>query len=199
MEFIHLGQHICKDIISGDLVYRLNKKIDDTFAKNEQTDFSNQLSAKIKTEYDVADILKEVDSTRQIPDLIQQAHDRYLHDDAFKWSVKFYAGWGNDQKEGEYQIAHKHSGASPLGYSLILFLKVPDFGPEYQHSTWPTNGRTVIFGNGGGQLSTTHITIDPKVGDIYIFPYDMEHIVYPFRGDGIRRSISCNFDLIGSK
>ena len=199
MKFIHLGQHICKDIISDDLVYRLNKKIDDMFAKNEQIDYGNQLSGKIKTEYDVADILNEVDSIQQILNLIQQAHATYLHDNAFKWSVKFYAGWGNDQKEGEYQITHKHSGASPLGYSLILFLKVPDFGPEYQHSTQPTNGRTVIFGNGGGQLSTTHTTIEPKVGDIYIFPYDMEHMVYPFRGDGIRRSISCNFDLIGSK
>ena len=77
MEFIHLGQHICKDIISGDLVYRLNKKIDDTFAKNEQIDYSSQLSAKIKTEYDVADILKEVDSTQQIPTLIEKAHETF--------------------------------------------------------------------------------------------------------------------------
>ncbi|MDB4343035.1 2OG-Fe(II) oxygenase family protein [bacterium] len=199
MEFIHLGQRVCKDIISGDLVYRLNKKIDDTIARNEQIDYSNQLSAKIKTEYDVVDILKEVDNTQQIPGLLDKAHSSFSHDNSFNWSVKFYAAWGNDQKEGEYQIVHKHSGASPLGYSLILFLKVPNFGPEYQNNEWPTNGRTVIFGNCGGQLSTTHIMIEPKVGDIYIFPYDMEHIVYPFRGDGMRRSISCNFDLIGSK
>ena len=199
MEFIHLGQHICKDIISGDLVYRLNKKIDDTFAKNEQIDYSSQLSAKIKTEYDVADILKEVDDRHEIPDLIIKANNSFLHDKSFQWNVKFYAAWGNDQKEGEYQIVHTHSGASPLGYSLILFLKVPNFGAEYQHSEWPTNGRTVIFANGGGQLCTKDIMIDPKVGDVYIFPYDMQHLVYPFRGDGIRRSISCNFDLIGSK
>ena len=23
--------------------------------------------------------------------------------------------------------------------------------------------------------------IEPKVGDFYIFPYDLEHLVYPFR------------------
>lgn len=199
MEFIHLGQRVCKDIVSDNLVYKLNKKIDDTFVKNEQIDYSSKLSAKIKSEYDLKNVLKEVDDRNEIPDLVSKAHQSLDHDNSFLWNIKFHAAWGNDQKEGEYQIAHCHSGDSPLGYTLILFLRVPDFGVEYQHSFNPTNGRTVIFGNGGGQLSTTHFTIDPKVGDIYIFPYDMQHIVYPFRGDGIRRSISCNFDLIGSK
>ena len=36
--------------------------------------------------------------------------------------------------------------------------------------------------------------ITPKVGDLYIFPYNLHHTVYPFKGQGIRRSLSFNVD-----
>ena len=38
--------------------------------------------------------------------------------------------------------------------------------------------------------------IQPKVGDFYVFPYDLRHVVYPFVGSGIRRTMSINFDFI---
>jgi len=56
-----------------------------------------------------------------------------------------------------------------------------------------------LLGKDGGSLSYKNWIINPKVGDFYVFPYDMEHIVYPFRGSGVRRSISMNFDLIYEK
>ena len=37
--------------------------------------------------------------------------------------------------------------------------------------------------------------IQPNVGDFYIFPYDVEHLVYPFSGDGLRRTMSLNYDV----
>ena len=39
------------------------------------------------------------------------------------------------------------------------------------------------------------ILVEPEVGDLYIFPYDIEHCVYPFKGTGMRRSMSINFDV----
>ena len=134
-----------------------------------------------------------------MPNIVSRANDTYAKDEAFKWDVRFHSGWGNDQREGEYQIVHKHSGKSIIGYSTILFLKVPDFGPEFTETALPTNGRTVLLGKDGGSLSYKNWIINPKVGDFYVFPYDMEHIVYPFRGSGVRRSISMNFDLIYEK
>lgn len=199
MDIIHLGQHLCKDVVNEQLITNLNKRIDDLLDKNEQVDYTKLLSAKIKTEYDVANILKEIDTSQEIPGLIEKADATFYNDTAFKWNVKFHSAWGNDQKEGEYQVVHTHSGNSSLGYSLILFLKVPDFGPEYTNTVRPLNGRTVLFNNGGGQSSNKTFIIEPNIGDIYIFPYDMQHIVYPFIGDGVRRTISCNFDLIGIK
>ncbi len=34
-----------------------------------------------------------------------------------------------------------------------------------------------------------------KERDLYIFPYDMRHCVYPFNGNGKRRTMPCNIDV----
>jgi hypothetical protein len=196
VEVIHLGQHFCKEKVSLSLIEKLNKLIDED---SSLIDMSGQLSGKIKKEYDVIKHLKQADTESELPNIVSRANDTYPKDGAFKWDVRFHSGWGNDQREGEYQIVHKHSGKSIIGYSTILFLKVPDFGPEFTETALPTNGRTVLLGKDGGSLSYKNWIINPKVGDFYVFPYDMEHIVYPFRGDGVRRSISMNFDLIYEK
>jgi len=196
VEVIHLGQHFCKEKVSLGLIEKLNKLIDED---SNLIDMSGQLSGKIKKEYNVVEILKQADTENELPNIVSCANDTYPKDGAFEWDVKFHSGWGNDQREGEYQIVHKHSGQSIIGYSTILFLKVPDFGPEYTETAIPTNGRTVLLGKDGGSLNLKNWIINPKVGDMYVFPYDMEHIVYPFRGDGMRRSISMNFDLIYKK
>ena len=45
------------------------------------------------------------------------------------------------------------------------------------------------------RFTKKNIMLQPEVGDFYIFPYDLEHLVYPFRGDGMRRSLSVNYDV----
>ena len=196
MEITYLGQHFCCEKISLGLIEKINKLIDED---SNLIDVSNTLSGKIKKEYDVHKHLKQADTEEEIPNFVSRANDTYEKDSAFKWDVKFYNAWGNDQKEGEYQIVHQHSGKSTIGYSSILFLKVPDFGPEFTETALPTNGRTVLLGKAGGSLNNTCHTINPVVGDMYVFPYDMEHLVYPFIGSGIRRTISMNFDLLYEK
>ena len=59
--------------------------------------------------------------------------------------------------------------------------------------------RTQLIGNCGGIWSNPTHVIEPKVGDFYIFPYDMQHVVYPFNGNGMRRSLVINFDILREK
>jgi len=200
VEKIHIGQLVCKDRLSDTFITKLNYLIDDELNRQSEIDYSNKLSGKIKKEYEVAHFLKRGNLQKELGLIVENASNQYKHDYAFKWEVNFNSAWGNDQREHEYQIVHQHSGKSPLGFSTIIYLKVPEtFGPEFTDTAQPTNGRTVLIGNCGGQLAETYYQIEPQVGDIYIFPYDMKHIVYPFLGDGMRRTVSCNFDLIGTK
>ena len=109
------------------------------------------------------------------------------------------SAWINDQYENEYQGVHTHSGREDLGFSSIMYLKVPDFGKEITNTGHALNGRTELIGNCGGTWQVSTQLITPKVCDFYIFPYDMQHLVYPFTGDGMRRSLVINVDITRTK
>ena len=44
-------------------------------------------------------------------------------------------------------------------------------------------------------LKPTYATMfKPKVGTMYFFPSWLQHVVYPFRGEGERRTVAANFN-----
>jgi len=196
-EIVNLGQKIFKFKVSQELVDRLNNKMDAEIENNTSKNYNTYLTGKIKNEYDIITWFKKED----IDDEFDSAMNIVINDsniDKRNWiniSLECNHVWINDQKENEYQAVHTHYGASAIGFSIILFLKIPNFGPEFSNTDRPMNGRTSILHNGSGMFARQSHTIDPVVGDLYVFPYDVQHCVYPFTGSGIRRSLSANFDL----
>ena len=63
------------------------------------------------------------------------------------------------------------------------------------------DGQIVFTGVGGGDLfSTTHMwNVPPQQGWLYLFPSSITHQVYPFKGEGERRGISINIDVISTE
>ena len=57
------------------------------------------------------------------------------------------------------------------------------------------NGSLQILGNSSGQFCNSDYGPIMKERNFYVFPYDMRHCVYPFNGEGIRRTLSCNMDV----
>ena len=59
------------------------------------------------------------------------------------------------------------------------------------------NGRLQIIGASNGQFAKTDYSPNMlRLGDFYIFPYDMRHCVYPFNGTKeTRRTLVCNVDV----
>ena len=78
-----------------------------------------------------------------------------------------------------------------------MILKLPkDTGVEYSAMDKPMNGRLQIIGAANGQFSKTDYSPNMKIGDFYVFPYDMRHCVYPFNGTKeVRRTLVCNVDV----
>ena len=62
-----------------------------------------------------------------------------------------------------------------------------------------THGCTMLSYGDMNRMSTKLYTIRPKVGDFYIFPAWLSHMVYPFRAAGERRSFSINFSYARKK
>jgi len=114
---------------------------------------------------------------------------------------KLIACWVVRQFQNEYNPIHWHSGH----ISGAGFLKLPNnFGASKQEKDKNAHGR-LSFTHGTRQfLSLSTVTRIPEIGKIYLFPNYLMHSVYPFYGEGERRSISFNayinnevFDVYG--
>ena len=105
--------------------------------------------------------------------------------------------WVNEMKANEYNPVHIHQGKLYTGLSSVMIMKLPkDTGVEYSAESKPMNGRLQIIGAANGQFSKTDYSPNMKIGDFYVFPYDMRHCVYPFNGTKEkRRTLVCNGDV----
>ena len=97
-------------------------------------------------------------------------------------------GWFVIQVAGEYNPMHSHPGCL---LSCVGYLEVPKQISEPEDE-WSSDG-CIEFSYGiPTSLSNTSLLFRPQVGDFYIFPGWLNHTVYPFEGDGRRRSFSMN-------
>ena len=80
--------------------------------------------------------------------------------------------------------------------STVMYLKIPEYLPS-RKSHKNVDGAITFLNNAAKDqfFGNSQITIQPEVGDFYVFPASQQHTVYPFRtadGKGERRSVSFN-------
>ena len=101
------------------------------------------------------------------------------------WSVHCYTG--------DYKPSHNHLCDTLQGLSSTT-------PPTIQTSTTLDGCLEFVFGRTPATGSLTFMfsqssTRRPAVGDIYLFPNWLEHMVYPFDGEGERRSVAFNVNF----
>ena len=112
---------------------------------------------------------------------------------AEEWYTQMLSMWIISQKDNEYNPCHVHTECA---VSTVMYLKIPEYlTPRKSHrdddgaiSFVGPAGKDQIWGN-------PTLTLQPRVGDFFIFPASQQHFVYPFRtpdGKGERRSVSFN-------
>ena len=104
--------------------------------------------------------------------------------------------WVVSQYEDEYNPVHFHTYCD---LSAVMYLKVPEFEdriksgklPEYKHQR---DGMIEWIYKSPDQnaLEMGTFSVNPVPGMLYIFPSNLLHTVYPFKGDGERRSVAFN-------
>ena len=95
--------------------------------------------------------------------------------------------WINFSKKGEFNPIHNHTGK----ISAIIFIDIPE-ELQTERDNSPYNQKSsacleFIFGN-------QHSLINPKTGAMYLFPSYLWHLVYPFKSEVERISMSFNVD-----
>ena len=115
-----------------------------------------------------------------------------------KTSITVQSAWYVRSFAGDYNPIHTHTDCE---LTCVGFLKTPDWSKEdkKEKKLFSDSGNLQLISNAGGD-SVRHffendtIRFVPKVGNWYLFPANIRHLVYPFRSKGERRSFSINMN-----
>ena len=202
-EFICLGQSILRYEVPLEIFVALNELYETK--KKDLPNANKQLAGKIPDEvslfYDGKDTSKMHHHSFVSEDILQWFYgmfDHYLKwNKVQKYHMSINSIWINEMKAGDYNPVHIHQGTIFTGLSSVMVLKLPkDFGPELTRSDQPMNGKLQILGSASGQFAIADYSPEVRIGDFFIFPYDMRHVVYPFSNKKAkRRTLVCNMDV----
>ena len=202
-ESIFLGQSVIKYQVPLEVFVGLNELYETN--KKHLPNANKQLAGKIPD---------EVSLFYAGPTSKKMHQHSYVSEDILKWFYSIFdhylkrnktleyrmdinSIWVNEMKAGDYNPVHIHQGKLFTGLSSVMILKLPkDFGPELARPDQPMNGQLQILGSASGQFVTSDYSPKMKIGDFYVFPYDVRHVVYPFTNKKAkRRTLVCNVDV----
>jgi uncharacterized protein (TIGR02466 family) len=193
--FRAFGPTIGKSKLSKKFINILNKHIN-KFQLSKKNDYSSKLASQIQNEVKIPNFIINKSLSKE---LIKNIKD-YLKISEVEnvKSVKIINLWVVRQFKNEYNPIHYHDGQlSGVGYLQIP--KKMNQNKLVKNKKFQTNG-TIDFINGQKNfLSNSIYNLNPKLGDLLIFPNYLMHTAYPFNIDGERRSFSFNAKILFKK
>jgi uncharacterized protein (TIGR02466 family) len=189
------GPTLGKGKLSRKMIKTINDQVDKS-KMSKKNDYSSKLVSQIKNEIKFSNsfinnkISKEL--IKNIKDYLKKSNVNKIK------NIKIINLWIVRQFKNEYNPIHYHEGQlSGVGY-----LKIPknmNQNKMIKNKKIKTNG-TIDFINGQKNfLSNSIYNLNPKLGDLLIFPNYLMHTTYPFNIDGERRSFSFNAKIIFKK
>jgi uncharacterized protein (TIGR02466 family) len=193
--FRAFGPTLGKGKLSKKILKVINTHVDKTVI-SKKNDYSSKLVSQIKDEVKLNDAFIKKNLSKELIKNIK----KYLEVSGVPniKEVKIIKLWVVRQFKNEYNPIHYHSGQlSGVGY-----LKIPknmNQNKVVKNKKVKTNG-TIDFINGQKNfLSKSIYNLNPKIGDLLIFPNYLMHAAYPFNVDGERRSFSFNAKITFKK
>ena len=193
--FRAFGPTIGESKLSKKIIKSINEYVDG-ITISKRNDYSSKLASQIKNEIKLSSIFIKKNISKE---LIRNIRDYLLKSDIKKIKeIKIINVWVVKQLKNEYNPVHYHEGQlSGVGY-----LKIPknmNQNKLVKNKKIMTNG-TIDFINGQKNfLSKSIYNINPKLGDLVIFPNYLMHTAYPFNIDDERRSFSFNAEILFKK
>jgi len=213
--FAPFGPLIAYQCLSENTVNGLNRICDDHVkGKRKLEDHSTALVGKVREELSIS---KE--GVSLVMEEIQVLLDNYLKVcyarvtlGEVKSNIELKTmpgvnGWFVRQFAGDYNPIHEHTQCD---FSCIGYLKIPNHLEQEwereekklgQSSTNKsvTQGLTQFSSGNMSPFMLHTFCLKPKVGDFWLFPAQLQHMVWPFKGKGERRSFSMNIALDARK
>ena len=193
--FRAFGPTMGKGKLSKKFIDTINSQVEKA-SLSKKNDYSSKLASQIKNEIKLSNFFIKKKLSKELIENIKN----YLKDskiDKVK-EIKIINLWVVKQLKNEYNPIHYHDGQlSGVGY-----LKIPknmNQNKMVKNKKIKTNG-TIDFINGQRSfLSKSIYNLNPKVGDLVLFPNYLMHTAYPFNIDDERRSFSFNVKILFKK
>jgi hypothetical protein len=177
----------------NDIANQMINKISIENLKDQSIKLFSSVNAEMKFPY----VLLE-DFSAEILEISKTYHDKFkTNPDEVDMDFKIAHMWIISQRESEWGFLHSHTGS----ISGILYLDIPkDMGGSLAQDDKRRNlAGCISFAEGApGMYRNAFKHILPSKGDLYLFPADLMHTIYPFFGDGERRSLSFNINVTKS-
>ena len=193
--FRAFGPTIGKGKLSKKFINTINAQIDKSII-TKKNDYSSKLASQIKNELKISNSFIEKNLSKELIKNIR-SYLKVSKIEKIK-EIKIINLWVVKQLKNEYNPIHYHNGQlSGVGY-----LKIPknmNQNKTIKNKKIKTNG-TIDFINGQRNfLSESIYNLNPKVGDLLLFPNYLMHTAYPFNIDAERRSFSFNVKILFKK
>ena len=189
--FRAFGPTLGKGKLSKKIIKMINSFVDNTII-SKKNDYSSKLASQIKNEIKLSNLFIKKNLSKE---LIKNIKKYLKNSDVSKIKeIKIINLWVVKQRINEYNPIHYHNGQlSGVGY-----LKIPKNMNEnkmLKNKKIKTNG-TIDFINGQRNfLSKSIYNLNPKVGDLLLFPNYLMHTAYPFNISAERISFSFNVKI----
>ena len=159
-------------------------------------------------------ILEETDDARLLKSTLDATSQEYLRQIGYiDFVPDVFEAWTVHSFSGDYNPLHDHGVLTQGGLSMILYLKVPECiselpdpdnqqGLNLNDSTGNVDGFTYFIWAQRNQemlrklYPVSEEYFKPKVGSLLIFPNWLKHAVMPFFGEGERRTLAANANII---
>jgi len=192
------GPSIGRCKLPQELIDDFNKDCDGIIADKEKSklhDYSDSLVGNVKQELLISPKIftKWVPYFKKLITAYIRAHTENVSE--FQ-RIKFQSAWYVRSFAGDFNPAHYHTNChmSCVGY-LSLPKGIKKEWEQEDRDHHPSAG-SIEMQYGQFQLFSNHtVRMRPEVGDFFLFPWWMYHMVYPFRTKGERRSFSFNTEL----
>jgi|TARA_R110000744_G_C19067784_1_gene529732 uncharacterized protein (TIGR02466 family) len=183
----------CK--LPKELIDDYNQDCEDILKKKltVERDYSDQLVGNVKQE-----LLITPKVFAKWAYLFQNIVQTYINEFTKSKDLKelqFKAGWYVRTFNGDFNPYHYHSDCK---LSCVGYLSLPKgIDKEWEQEDKDHNPSAGYIEMSYGEthlFSENSFSAKPTIGDYYIFPWYLYHMVYPFRTKGERRSFSFNID-----
>ena len=210
-----LAVNVMRVQFPDEVIEEINDHIDDTIIPNN-VDYSPGLVGQIRQ----SEKSKQLHFPHEGDEygeqlntvLLKLAHEYMDRTVGLPCDIDMQSMWTVHSYEGDYNPVHDHGTRTQMGLSCIMYLKVPpqieamdnpaeEFGGLNQSSGAVDGFTYLVWGTNGVRdvnmlRPITEEYIKPEVGTMLMFPAWLRHGVNPFFGEGERRTMSANINVL---